>query len=164
MTQEDQNKLSTSTPSLESNRFLSEVSRFTSSKTNSAEPSRASIWVELLEEDWHAQGYRLASITPVPITRIVFSDSMGHKWKNGAYLSLNLTNAFGIESENEGPGENCQYRNTKNSTFKGKGKGKGRKMQAKWVVGRRRNRNPFFFFFKSHLSQKTMAPNISVQP
>lgn len=166
MTQEDQNKLNTSTPPLENNIFFSKLSRFTSSKANPVEPPHASTWGELLEEDWHAKGYRLVSITPVAITtRIAFSDSMCHEWKEewGVYVLKYTTYTFGIESGNEGPGEKCQCGSTENSTFIGKGKDKGRKMQAKWVVGRHRNINPFFFFFLSHLGQKTVASTISVQ-
>lgn len=119
--------LQTSKLPLGNSRFVSKVSRFTSTETNSAEPSHASRWVELLEEDWNVQGHSLLSITLVAITsNITFSDSKQKKeWVR--YSLKPSTYTFGIESENESPGANCQYSRKKNYTFKGKGKGKGRK-------------------------------------
>lgn len=127
---------------LENSRFVSKASRFTSTETSSAEPSHSSRWVELLEEAWRVQGYRLLSITPVDITaRITFSDNICSKQKEEwvIYTLKHSTYTFGTESENKSPGGNCQYKiRKKNYTFKAKGKGKGRKMQAKWAVGRRK--------------------------
>lgn len=94
--QEEKNKSVNLKTPLESSTFVSKVSRFTSTETNSAEPSYGSRWIMLLEEEWQVQGYRLLSITLVAITaRITFSDSICSKQrKNGSYTPLNTAHTY----------------------------------------------------------------------
>lgn len=90
--------------------FVGKVNRFTSTETNSAEPSHAGRWIELLEENWNAQSYRLLSIVPLAITaRFTFSDSVGSNQKEEWVINplKHSTYIFGVESGNESPGGNC---------------------------------------------------------
>lgn len=111
MAQEEKTNQWTSKPPLENSIFVSKVCRFTSAEMNSAEPYYGSKWIELLEEQWHVQGYRLLNITPVAVTaRITFFDSICSKQKLKwvIYTLKHSTYIFGIESEAESLGGNCQ--------------------------------------------------------